>query len=137
MTSPTQRRVLDAFALLAYFHDEPAADRVEEILFDGSANFMSIINVGEVFYKTARSNGVDRAEQVLGLIDGYAIEIIDVDRNLALAAARLKGTYRMSYADCFAAALAQQLDAAVVTGDPDFRQLEGRVAIEWLPVDET
>jgi ribonuclease VapC len=55
---------------------------------------------------------------------------------LALAAAYLKGLHPISYADCFAAALAQQLDAAVVTGDPDFRQLEGRVAIEWLPGGE-
>jgi len=137
MTSPTQRRVLDAFALLAFFRDEPAADRVEEILLDGGTNFMSVINTGEVFYKTVRSYGIARAEEVLSLIDGYPIEIINVDRELALAAARLKGTYRMSYADCFAAALAQQLDATVVTGDPDFQQLEGRVDIEWLPAEET
>ena len=32
----------------------------------------------------------------------------------------------------FAAALAQQLDAAVLTGDPDFQRLEGPVAVEWL-----
>ena len=39
----------------------------------------------------------------------------------------------MSYADCFAAALAQRESAAVVTGDPDFRQVEQLVAIDWLP----
>ena len=35
-------------------------------------------------------------------------------------------------ADCFAAALAQRLGAAVLTGDPDFQRLEGAVAVEWL-----
>jgi uncharacterized protein len=44
----------------------------------------------------------------------------------------LKVASKMGYLDCFAAALAQHLEAAVVTGDPDFRQVEGMVAIEWL-----
>ena len=37
-----------------------------------------------------------------------------------------------SYADAFAVALAQMKQAAVVTGDPDFRKFEGLVPIEWL-----
>lgn len=133
MTSAPARLVLDAFALLAFFKDEPAAERVQELLRGRQALFLSIVNLGEVFYKTVRANGVDKAQQVLSLIDTYPIEIVDVDRELALTAARLKGVYKMSYADCFVVALAQRLDATVVTGDPDFQQLEGQVAIEWLP----
>jgi ribonuclease VapC len=133
--------VLDSYALLAFFQAEPSARVVRELMSRGNQGegrlVMSVINVGEVFYKTVRNHGLERAEEVLGLIDGYPIELIGIHRELALAAARLKSTYRMSYADCFAAALAQQLDAVVVTGDPDFQQLEGRVDIEWLPVDGT
>jgi len=29
-------------------------------------------------------------------------------------------------------ALAQQLDAVVVTGDPEFKSVEGIVRVEWL-----
>jgi ribonuclease VapC len=51
------------------------------------------------------------------------------------AAVRLKATYPLSYADCFAAALAQRLGATVVTGDPEFHPLEddGLIAVDWLP----
>ena len=133
MTSPSSRLVFDAFALLAFFKDEPAADRVQEILGGTDALYLSVINLGEVFYKTVRSHGFDKAQQTLSLIDSYPIEILDVDRQSALSAARLKGMYKMSYADCFVTALAQRLDATVVTGDPDFQQLQGQVAIEWLP----
>jgi predicted nucleic acid-binding protein len=35
----------------------------------------------------------------------------------------------MSYADCFAAALAKWSKAELVTGDPDFKQVEGEIRI--------
>ena len=39
----------------------------------------------------------------------------------------------MSYAGCIAAALAQQTGATVLTGDPEFQQVEALIGIEWLP----
>ena len=94
---------------------------------------MSAVNLGEVVYRTIREHGLERAQEAVARIGEYSIEIVDVDRELAIAAAYLKGSYRMSYADCIAAALGQRLDAPIVTGDPDFKQLEGQVAIDWLP----
>jgi predicted nucleic acid-binding protein len=38
----------------------------------------------------------------------------------------------MSYADCFAAALAKLKKAELVTGDKEFRQVEGELKILWL-----
>jgi ribonuclease VapC len=98
---------------------------------------MTVVNLGEVIYRTIRERGLEQAQEVLARIREFRIEIVEINQELALAAAYLKGLHPISYADCFAAALAQQLDAAVVTGDPDFQQLEGRVAIEWLPAAET
>jgi predicted nucleic acid-binding protein len=132
-----QTYVLDAFALLSWLKKEPGADRIVSLLRQASKGqvkiLMCVINLGEVIYRTLRQYGQERRQEVLVLTQALAIEFVDVDRSLALAAAELKGVHRMSYADCFAAALAQRLDAAVVTGDPDFRQVEQLVAIEWLP----
>lgn len=69
----------------------------------------------------------------IGLTEQYPIEIVDVDRALALDAARLKDRRRVSFADCLVISLARQLNVAVVTGDADFRQVEDLVPIEWLP----
>jgi predicted nucleic acid-binding protein len=44
----------------------------------------------------------------------------------------MKVAKRMSLADCFAAALAQQKGAAVYTGDPEFKAVEGEVKVVWL-----
>jgi len=132
--------VLDSFALLAFFQAEPGDLKVRELLERSQRGEIRLavtaVNLGEVAYRTERVFGLERAQEVLAKIEEYAPAVIDVDRDLALAAAHLKARYRMSYADCLAAALAQRLGAAVITGDPDFRQLEDQVAVEWLPVTE-
>jgi ribonuclease VapC len=131
-----ERLVLDSFALMALFRNEPAAARVEALLEKASSGecelFMSVVNLGEVAYTVEIRQGLQAAKEAVAAISQAAIEVVDVDRALALVAARLKATTHVGYADCFAAALAQRMDAAVLTGDPDFQRLEGAVAVEWL-----
>jgi len=60
------------------------------------------------------------------------IEIIDVDIQLAREAARLKAYHKISYADCFAAALAKLHKGEVITGDKEFKAVENEIKIVWL-----
>jgi len=128
--------ILDSYAMIAFFEDEPGAGKVDEIL--GSINaktsrgYMSVVNWGEVYYNTARENGVEEAEKVLAQFDKYAIQLIDVDRALAYRAAKFKSKYHIAYADCFAAALSLKLSAPLVTGDPEFKKLSREISIEWI-----
>ncbi len=128
--------VLDAFALMAYFKNEPGAARVEELLDEASETgqdlLMTVVNLGEVVYKTTRQFNIDCAKETLGKIRQYPITLLDVDEELALDAAALKGMHRISYADCIAAALAQRLRATLVTGDDGFRQIAD-LQVQWLP----
>jgi predicted nucleic acid-binding protein len=128
--------VLDAFAMLAFFRDEPAAQRVEELLTESAAGRLSlrmtVVNAGEVYYRTVREFNDQRAEVVAGELRTFAIELVDVSDDLAMAAARIKGIHPISYADCLVAALAQRTSATVLTGDPDFHRLEHLVKVEWL-----
>lgn len=55
-----------------------------------------------------------------------------VTRPLALQAAHLKARHRMPSADCFAAALAVELQASVITGDPEFHSVEQQILVVWL-----
>lgn len=132
--------VLDSFALLALFRAETGGPRVRELVNGAIAEATSLsitsVNLGEVFYRTLRERGLEQAHEMLARVRELSIEIVDVDAELALMAGALKAASGIGYADCFAAALAQRLDATVVTGDPDFRQVEHLVAIEWLPAAE-
>jgi predicted nucleic acid-binding protein len=67
-------------------------------------------------------------QQILEL--GFEAESVDWD--MTKRAADFKARHRLSYADCFAAALAQQHHVELVTGDREFRPLEGEIKIHWL-----
>lgn len=137
MTGRTPVVVLDSFALLAFFQDEPGAEQVENLLQQAERGEVrlatTVINVGEVVYRTIRRFDVARAQLVLARIEEYAIVVDDVDRSLDLAAAMVKGFHPLAFADCLVVALAQRLGASVLTGDPEFEQVEALVSIQWLP----
>ncbi|MBM2827325.1 MAG: PilT protein domain protein [Dehalococcoidia bacterium] len=128
------RYVLDSYALLALFQDEPGAARVQEVLGQASnESYITVVNLGEVLYIVEMRRGLRATLETLAAIDSLPIRLVDVDRPLALRAARFKATTGMGYADCFAAALAETLQVALLTGDPDFAAVESSIAVEWLP----
>ncbi|MEY2408193.1 MAG: uncharacterized protein QOF48_863 [Verrucomicrobiota bacterium] len=47
-------------------------------------------------------------------------------------AADFKARFKISLADAFAAALAKEKKAALVTGDPEFKALETEIKIDWI-----
>ena len=128
--------VLDSYAMIAYFEDEVGADRVARILrqlIRGKAKgYMSVVNWGEVYYNTMREEGVDEAEKVILQLDKFPIQIVEVNRDFAYEAAKLKGKYRIAYADCFAVALSVKLNATLVTGDPEFKKVKERISFQWI-----
>ena len=62
------------------------------------------------------------------------IELIPArDLQLIRQAAMFKATKKMSYADCFAAALTKTQNAELVTGDREFKVVEKELKkIRWL-----
>ena len=131
--------VLDSWALLAYLEDEPAADAVDRLLTDATASgdelLMTIVNWGEIYYAIMRAASQQDAERITGELDLLPLRIVGVpeDRQLARQAAVFKATRKMSYADCFAAALAKMNGLELVTGDPEFKEVEKEIRVRWLP----
>jgi len=129
-------RVLDSYSLIAYFEGEAGKDTVIEVFRSardsGKDLFLSVINWGEVFYIMLREEGRERADEVAHLMSTLPIQVVPADLELAKQAAEFKATKKMSYADCFAAALAKLKKAELVTGDKEFKQVEGDVKMCWL-----
>lgn len=63
------------------------------------------------------------------------IRIVEASWERVKVAAKLKARGELSFADCFGAALAQELGVSLVTGDPKFAGLEknGGLSVIWLP----
>jgi ribonuclease VapC len=123
--------------LISWLEDEPGAARVEAILDEARAGqatvWLSIINYGEALYNTEREGGAKATREAINMIDKLPLQVVEAGRLLTFAAAHIKATLPMSYADAFAVALAAEKGARVVTGDSEFRKAESIVAVEWIP----
>ena len=131
------RFVLDAWAVLALLQkEEPAASRVKQLLEETGKGdvelFISVINLGEVYYCIGKAKGESEARETLDDIRRLTLTVVPVTDEAVFNAARLKMSYAISYADAFAAAAAEELDAVLVSGDPGLEQLEDRLRLEKL-----
>jgi len=126
----------DAYAILCYVRGEPGGQQVKDILTacqeQRMTSCMNKLNLGEVYYRTIRSLGQEQADELLELFNELPVKQIGLSDELLWAACRLKAQIPMSLADCFAAATAMQEKATLLTGDPDFKQVEDRIQIEWI-----
>ena len=128
--------VLDSFALISYFHDEKPAREVQALLVESSEQdrplLLSVVNWGEVVYVIEQRRGPEAADHAVGLMSRMHLEFVDVNQEQARLAASYKVRYQMSYADCFAAALAKLKKAELITGDKEFKEVEKEIKIHWL-----
>jgi predicted nucleic acid-binding protein len=128
--------VLDSWAILAFFENEPAGQKAGDIIADaneqGISLLLSAVNAGEVWYITACQTSDVQADQLIREVESLGIEIITTDWETAREAAVIKSRVKMSYADCFACALSKLRQAELVTGDPEFKQLERQIKIRWI-----
>jgi len=128
--------VLDSWAVLAFFEGEPAGSTVSELISEARDHdvplLMSTVNAGEVWYIIAREVSEPEADQAVESLRKMGIEFVDADWPLTRTAGTFKAKHRMSYADCFAAALAKSRKAELVTGDKEFKQVEHDITVRRL-----
>ena len=128
--------VLDSWAVIAYLEDEPAAERVADLIADAHEQeiplLMTVVNAGEVWYIVARGTSAAVADESIKQIRDLGIEFVEADWGLAKDAGYFKSKNKMSFADAFAAALAKQRKAHLVTGDPEFKQVVQEITVRWL-----
>jgi len=133
MTKPI---ILDSFALIAYFRAEPASQKVIHYLQLAQSGkvilFLTYINLAGVYYKTIRESGIDKGKEILAILKALPVNIVSLSNELVLHAAEIKAAHPMSFADCFATALALENHATILTGDTEFKSVEKLVQIIWL-----
>ena len=128
--------VLDSHALLALLRDEPGGETVAQILERAGQRdqpvHMTEVNYAEVQYIVRRKDGDAAWATIAGELRAAPIEFHPADRRLADTAADFKARFKISLADAFAAALAKEKKAEIVTGDADYKALEKEIKIGWL-----
>ena len=139
--SHLRRYVLDANALIGFFEGrQPAAERVRKLLAEADRNgvplWMSAINWGEVFYTEWRRHGESKAREAETNLRRLPVLVVSVDLERATRAAALKQRHNLGYADAFAAELAIDQAASLVTADPEFSKMGKALSVYSLPRHE-
>ena len=128
--------VLDASAMLAMFFGQPGMEAMRELFHKASEAdrpvFISAVNWAEVLYKMERKHGKAGYDTARQFERTTPLEAVPVDRELAESAAHLKNEYDLGLADAFAAALANNKKAELVTSDHEFKAVEKEIKINWL-----
>jgi ribonuclease VapC len=128
---------LDSYALLAYLNKEDGFEKVRNVLaYAQRASLpvlMNELNVGETYYILYRKRSHEQADYFLDtVLAGLPISMISIDFNAVISAAKIKARHALSFADCFVVATAQKENAVILTGDPEFKNVEKFVEIDWL-----
>lgn len=97
-----------------------------------SSLLVSEISIGEVCYIAIRNRLIKDINGFLQILFALPIVRIHPDFDMIIEAAHIKAKYPISYADAFVVAAAQRENAIILTGDPEFKKVEGMVEIEWL-----
>ena len=133
-----RRYVLDANALTGFFEDRKGIVEKMDHLFDEALRLdvpllMSAVNWGEVFYITWRRHGESVAGETEASLQDLPIAIIAADKERASRAGAIKEKYALGYADAFAAELAIERGAWLVTADPEFANVGKQLSVYSLP----
>jgi predicted nucleic acid-binding protein len=136
-----RRYVLDANALIGFFESrETASGKVKHLLTEAFRLelplLMSAVNWGEAFYMEWRYHGESKAREVESHVHRLPIAVIGVDFERATRAATLKQIHNLGYADSFAAELAMERGAWLVTADPEFSKMGKALSVYSLPRHE-
>jgi len=132
--------VFDTSAWLTLIEDEAGAETVQHLLertrSDDTEVLVSFMSFMEVFYITLQERDIDEAQTRLRLMSSLPITRVESTVTLTIAAGRLKASHRISVADAWIAALAQERGATLVHKDPEFEQLQGKIKFLQLPYKE-
>jgi uncharacterized protein with PIN domain len=117
--------ILDACAAIAFFRAETGAELVGNYLLDKHHDcYIHSINACEVYYDFYRTAGADGAEAIIQELMDLGVKIQNDYQNdqftdkLWKRAGTLKATIRrISLADCFALALAEDWEGTLLTSD--------------------
>ncbi len=122
--------VLDTYALIKWLTGETDYEVVEKHLKKHDIH-MSSINFGETYYRLAKSGLKSEAENLWINKDLFPIKYVHPNWHRIRRAAEIKASYAVSYADAFYISLALELNAKVITGDPEFKKIDD-IELIWV-----
>lgn len=115
--------VVDSSAWLEYFADGPNAGEFSETIADTERLIVPSITLFEVFKRVRVQR--DPAAALYAVAQMMRGRVVDLDAELAVAAAALSAESGLAMADSVVLATARESDATLWTQDSDFEGMDG------------
>ncbi|MCW2526088.1 MAG: hypothetical protein JWM76_948 [Pseudonocardiales bacterium] len=131
--------VLDAYAVIAYLRNEPAADEVLPLLAAGDAA-LTAVGLAEVLDHLVRLAGAEADDAVLDLAQLGLLDATPIDAPAGNAAGRLRARHYhrtrcpISMADCVAAETARATGRSLATANPGLLDVCHEEQIAVIPL---
>ena len=120
--------LIDSSGWIEYVTDEENADFFDPPINDPENLLVPTICLYEVFKRVLREYGEERALDAAGLLS--LGQIVDLDRQTAIIAARISTELKLAMADSIILATAHAYDATLWTQDEHFKDMDGVKYIE-------
>ena len=114
--------LIDSWSWIEYWKGSRHADRAARHIEGSDTAVMSTINLAEIYHSVLRDYDEKTAKTKADTVRKRCF-LIPLDEQIAVSAAHLKHSLRLSLADSIILATARSRDAKVVTGDKDFKGL--------------
>jgi predicted nucleic acid-binding protein len=115
--------VVDSSGWLEFFTAGPNGPVFKPVILDTDILVVPSITLFEVFKRLLRDSGEKNALRAIGLMRRGLV--VDLDADLALAAAKLSHDLKLPMADSIILATARAHDATLWTQDDDFEGIPG------------
>ncbi|MFN3333156.1 MAG: type II toxin-antitoxin system VapC family toxin [Caldilinea sp.] len=120
--------VVDSSGWLEYFADGPNADIFAPIIEDIETLVTPTVSIYEVFKRVLQQRNEHEALQAVAVM--LRTTVVELDTQLALAAARISAQLQIPMADSFILATARTHSATLWTQDAHFASIQG---VRYIP----
>jgi toxin FitB len=126
-TIGSELTLVDSSGWVAYLGEGPQAEAFGNYLEREDLLVVPTIVIYEVVKKLQFTSGIAVVQRFLS--HAFRARVVDLDANLAIAAAQIGIRQKLAMADAIIYAAAESLNAQLVTGDADFRDLPGVIIL--------
>ncbi len=120
--------LIDSWAWIEYFKGSKAGAKARKVIDNDEEAIISAINLAEVYRWTLQFYDEKTADEKIGTMRKRCF-VIPVNDEIAIESAKLKHELRFGLGDAIILSTARGENAEVLTGDPDFKDLENVIYI--------
>ncbi|MDE1810515.1 MAG: type II toxin-antitoxin system VapC family toxin [Candidatus Micrarchaeota archaeon] len=120
--------LIDSWTWIEYWKGGKHAHEAMGYIESDEEAFVSAVNLIELYTWVARDYGETVARSRLESVEARCY-IVPLEKGISLDSARLKLKHKLGIADSIVLATAKSVNGKVVTGDSDFKHIDGVVFI--------